>query len=138
VSGLGHWIAVACSTFGVALILFSLSRIFLLSVALLVPVGFSFVLQMASSTTLIQGMVPDHLRGRVMAIYAMVLMGMLPLGALLAGSLAHAIGAPMTVALSGVISIIGGIVFATRLPSIGSVVRELIAAQQISGGEPAP
>jgi MFS family permease len=137
VSGLGGWIAIACNSFGVALILFSISRSFWFSVALLVPVGFSITLQMASSGTLIHSMVPDHLRGRVMAVYSMMFMGMAPLGSLLAGSLAQSIGAPVTVALGGVISIIGGIIFATRLPALGPAVRDLIAAQQISGGAPA-
>src|SRR5947209_14799403 len=137
VSGLGRWVAIACSSFGVALILFSFSRSFWLSVALLVPVGFSIMLEMASSNTLIQSMVPDHLRGRVMAVYSMMFMGMAPLGALLAGSMAHAIGAPMTVALGGAISIIGGIFFATRLSALRPVARELIVAQQMSGGTPA-
>jgi hypothetical protein len=82
-------------------------------------------------------MVPDHLRGRVMAVYSILFMGMVPLGALLAGSLAHAVGAPTTVALGGAISIIGGIVFATRLPALHPVARELIAAQQMAGGAPA-
>src|SRR5437763_9206298 len=85
VSGLGRWVAVACNSFGVALSLFSFSRNFWLSVALLVPVGFSIMLEMASSNTLIQSMVPDHLRGRVMAVHSMMFMGMAPLGALLAG-----------------------------------------------------
>ncbi|MBZ5508015.1 MAG: MFS transporter [Acidobacteriia bacterium] len=137
VSGLERWILVACNTFGAALILFSLSRTFWLSVALLVPVGFSVVLEMGSSNTLIQSMVPDRLRGRVMAVYSMMFIGMAPLGALLAGSVAHAIGAPMTVALGGAISIIGGIVFATRLSALRPAARALVAAQQMSGTAPA-
>ena len=57
-----------------------------LSVLLLVPVGFSMMTQMASSNTLIQAMVPDRLRGRTMAVYSMMFMGMAPIGALLAGA----------------------------------------------------
>ena len=136
VSGLERWIFIACNTFGAALILFSLSRTFWLSAALLVPVGFSVVLQMGSSSTLIQSMLPDHLRGRVMAVYSMVFMGMAPLGALMAGSVADAIGAPMTVTLAGAISTIGGIVFATRLSALRPATRALVAAQQISGASP--
>ncbi len=135
-SGLVRWIVVACNSFGAALILFSLSRIFWFSVALLVLLGFSITLELASSNSLIQSMVPDHLRGRVMAVSSMMLMGMAALGAPLAGGLAETIGAPMTVALSGVISIIGGIVFATRLPALHLATQELIAAQQMSGGAP--
>ncbi len=132
VSALPGWIAVACNCFGVALVLFSLSRSFWLSMALLVFAGFSVTLEMASSNTLIQSMVPDHLRGRVMSLYSIVFMGMVPLSALLAGSLAHVIGTPATVAVAGGISIIGGIVFATRLPVLRPATRELIAA----GGSP--
>jgi MFS family permease len=138
VSGLERWIVVACNIFGAALIVFALSRTFWLSAALLVPVGFSVVLQMGSSYTLLQSMVPDRLRGRVMAVGSMMFMGMAPLGSLMAGGVAHAIGAPLTVALSGGISIIGGIVFATQLSALRPATQALLAAQQTSSGEPAP
>lgn len=137
VRGLGKWIAIACSSFGVCLILFACSRITWLSVALLIPTGFSLMLQMASSNTLIQSMVPDRLRGRVMAVYSMMFMGMAPLGALLAGSVAHAMGAPVTVALGGIVSIVGGIIFGLRWTSHRLIARELIVAQQMTGGAPA-
>lgn len=117
-SGLERWIVFACSIFGASLILFSLSRFFWLSAALLVLLGFSVVLQMGASNTLIQGMVPDHLRGRVLAVCSMMFMGMAPLGSLMAGSVAHAIGAPMTVALGGAFSIVCGIIVATRLSAM--------------------
>ena len=74
VRGLGRWVARAALGFGVFLILFSFSRDFRLSVVLLIPVGFSMVVSMASSNTLIQAMVPDAIRGRVMAVYSMVFM----------------------------------------------------------------
>ena len=82
VKGLGKLIAFAAGGFGVSLILFSFSKIFWLSTVLLVPVGFTIMVQMASSNTLIQAMVPDRLRGRVMSVYSMMFMGMAPLGAL--------------------------------------------------------
>lgn len=131
VIGLAGWIAVACNCFGIALVIFSLSRSFWLSMALLVSAGFSVTLEMASSNTLIQSMVPDHLRGRVMSLYSILFMGMVPLSALLAGRLAHSIGAPSTVALAGGISIIGGIVFATHLV-LHPATWELIAVQEMS------
>ena len=84
--GSGKLVAICCGGFGVSLILFSFSRIFWLSVLLLVPVGFSMMVQMASSNTLIQAMVPDQLRGRVMAVYSMMFMGMAPFGSLSAGA----------------------------------------------------
>ncbi len=137
IKGLGRWIAVACSSFGVALVLFSFSRTLWLSAILLIPVGFFVMIQMASSNTLIQSMVPDQLRGRVMAVYSMMFMGMAPFGALSAGSIAHNIGAPWTVAIGGFISVIGGIFFGVRWPRLRSTARELIVAQQMSGGTPA-
>jgi MFS family permease len=137
VSGLGTWVAVSCAGFGAALLLFSFSRSMWLSCALLVPAGFCMMIQMASSNTLIQSMVPDRLRGRVMSVYAMTFMGMAPFGALLAGSVAHNLGAPWTVAIGGIISIVGAGVFGLRLPVHRPVAREMIVAQQMAGGAPA-
>ncbi|HET6935419.1 MAG TPA: MFS transporter [Candidatus Angelobacter sp.] len=137
IQGLGRWVAIACSSFGVALILFSFSRQLWLSAILLVPVGFFVMVQMASSNTLIQSMVPDQLRGRVMAVYSMMFMGMAPFGALLAGSIAHKIGAPWTVAMGGMISILGGTIFGLRWPALRPAARELVVAQQMTGGAPA-
>ncbi len=106
VKGLGRWVAVACASFGAFLILFSFSRWHVLSVALLVPVGFAMMVQMASSNTLIQAMVPDRLRGRAMAVYSMMFMGMAPIGALLSGWSAEHIGAQWTLAIGGVGAIV--------------------------------
>jgi MFS family permease len=136
VRGLGRWVAVSAGAFGAALALFALSRSFWLSAAFLVPVGAMMMVQMASSNTLIQSMVPDALRGRVMAVYSMMFMGMGPLGSLLAGSAAHRIGAPIAVAAGGVISVLGAIVFGMRLPNLRGEARELILAQQYAGGDP--
>jgi MFS family permease len=137
VKGLGRVIALACGSFGVCLILFSQSRWVFLSVLLLVPAGFSMMTQMASSNTLIQAMVPDRLRGRIMAMYSMTLMGMAPLGALLAGAMAEHIGAPWTLTFGGVCAIASAIVFWRYLPKIRIEVRELLIAQGLVGGEPA-
>jgi len=131
--GLGRWVAMAAGGFGVSLILFSLSRSFWLSAMLLVPVGFSMMTQMASSNTLVQSMVPDELRGRVMSVYSMMFMGMAPFGALMSGSIAHHLGAPGTVALGGAVCIAGAIFFALRLPVLVPQARQLILAIQMSG-----
>src|SRR5207248_8106857 len=74
VYGLGRWVTFSCAGFSISLVLFALSKDFWLSTALLVPVGFCMMLQMSSSNTLIQAMVPDHLRGRVMSVYSMMFM----------------------------------------------------------------
>jgi MFS family permease len=137
IQGLGRWVATASMSFGAAMILFSFSRRLWLSAVMLIPVGLAIMIQMASSNTLVQSMVPDHLRGRVMAVYSMMFMGMAPFGALLAGSVAHQIGAPWTVAMGGIVAIIGGTIFSLRLPALRPAARELIVAQQMEAGAPA-
>jgi MFS family permease len=136
IRGLGRWIAFSAAGFGLGLILFSLSRNFLLSMSLLVPVGFSMMIEMAASNTLIQSLVRDELRGRVMAVYAMMFMGMAPFGSLLAGTLAHRIGAPATVMLGGAACIIGAAVFRWHLPALRQEARQMIVALQAAGGDP--
>ncbi|MCU1296326.1 MAG: major facilitator superfamily transporter [Acidobacteriaceae bacterium] len=136
VYGLGRWVAFSCAGFGALLLLFSFSRNFWLSTALLLPVGFCMMLETSSSNTLIQAMVPDHLRGRVMAVYSMMFMGMAPFGALLGGALADRIGAPLTVAMGGIACIGGAILFGLQLPKIRVEARQLIVQQAVAGGEP--
>jgi len=136
VQGLGRWVTFACGGFAITLIAFGLSKNFWLSAALLVPVGFCMMLQMSSSNTLIQSMVPDHLRGRVMAVYSMMFMGMAPFGALLGGALADRLGAPITVTMGAVACLGGAAIFGLRLPKIRGEARQLIIAQGMVGGEP--
>src|SRR5205085_10379996 len=130
--GLGRWVAWATAGFGISIICFALSRHFWLSAACLLPAGFSMMVQMAASNTLIQAMVPDALRGRVMAVYSMMFMGMAPIGALLAGALAERLGAPETVALGGAVCIVGAAAFALRLPVLRDEAREIIVARQMA------
>jgi MFS family permease len=127
--GLGGWIAASATAFGAALIVFAMSRTFLLSAAILVPVGFTLMLQMGSSNTLIQSMVPDHLRGRVMGVYSMMIMGMAPFGGLLAGLVADRLGAPATVAIGGAICLVAAGIFWTQLSGIRMHARRMIAAR---------
>jgi len=134
--GLGRWVALATAAFGVSLILFALSHSFWLSAALLVPVGYAMMIEMAASNTLIQAMVPDSLRGRVMAVYSMMFMGMAPIGALIAGSLAQRLGAPHTVMIGGAICIVSAAVFALRLPRLREEGRNLIIAMQMTAASP--
>ena len=135
--GLGRWVALATAGFGISIICFSMSRHFWLSAAFLIPAGFSMMVQMAASNTLIQSMVPDALRGRVMAVYSMMFMGMAPIGALLAGVLANHLGAPLTVALGGAVCILGAVGFALRLPVLRKAAQPLFIAQEMAGGTPA-
>ena len=137
VKGLGTWVSVCCAGFGISLILFAFSKSFWLSVLLLLPVGYFIMLQMASSNTLIQVMVPDALRGRTMAVYSMMFMGMAPIGALLGGALSDRLGAPWTVAIGGFASVLGAWWFSIQLPKVRAEARKLIIAQAMAGGEPA-
>jgi MFS family permease len=91
---------------------------------------------MSSSNTMIQTMVPDQLRGRVMAVYSMMFMGMAPLGSLVAGYLGDRIGAPMTVSLCGLVSVVGGSIFSWRLPAFREEARRLILEREAIAGEP--
>jgi len=137
VRGLGRWVAFSCGGFGFGLLLFSFSRNFWLSAVLLLPVGYCMMLGMSSSNTLIQAMVPDDLRGRVMALYTMMFMGMAPFGSLLGGALAHRLGAPLTVSIGAVACMVAAVLFFFHLPKIRIEARRLIVAQEVVGGEPA-
>jgi MFS family permease len=137
VKGLGTWVSVCCAGFGVSLILFAFSTSFWLSVLLLLPVGYFIMLQMASSNTLIQAMVPDALRGRTMAVYSMMFMGLAPVGALLGGALSDRLGAPWTVAIGGLASVFGAWWFSQQLPKVRAEARQLIMAQAMAPGQPA-
>jgi MFS family permease len=135
--GLGKVIASCAGAFGVSLIAFSFSKNFWLSLILLLPVGFTMMVQMASTNTLLQSMVPDTMRGRVIGVYSMMFMGMAPFGAFFAGAIAHHIGAPWTVAVGGLACIAGAGAFGTILPKFRAQARELVLAQGMVGGEPA-
>jgi MFS family permease len=134
--GLSVWVAMSATAFGAGLIVFSFSRVFWLSAAILIPVGFSMMIEMGSSNTLIQSMVPDHLRGRVMSVYSMMFMGMAPIGSLLAGAAADKLGAPWTVAAGGIICMSAAGLFSFHLPRLRVHSRRLIVAQQMAGGDP--
>jgi len=129
--GYGRTIAFAAIGLGLSLIAFSTVRSLWLGVVFLLPVGFAMMTQMAASNTLIQSMIPNALRGRVMAVYSMMFMGMAPIGALLAGSLAGWLGATTTVAAGGAFCVAGGLLFLQRLPRIHSEARQLILAQEV-------
>jgi MFS family permease len=134
--GLGRLIGFAALGFGASLIAFSRSHSFWLSVVLLVPVGFGMMLETTTSNTLIQAMVPDELRGRVMAVYTMMFMGMAPLGSLFAGAVADRLGAPITLSIGGFVCMIAAAVFLTRLPQFRIGARQLVIAQGLAGGDP--
>lgn len=125
VLGLGRRIVVATVLFGASLIAFSLSHMLWLSMLILTVTGFGMMQQMASSNTILQTIVEDEKRGRVMAFYSMAFLGMSPFGSLMAGVLAARIGAPETVLFGGVATLAGSVWFARRLPRIREMVRPI-------------
>jgi MFS family permease len=143
VLGLGRAIVAATMTFGAALAAFSFSRNLWLSLLLMPFVGGGMMVQMASTNTIIQTIVDDQMRGRVMAFYTMAFLGTAPLGSLLAGFVADHIGPMKTILLGGASCIIAGAAFAMRLPKLRAHVRPIyiergiLAAAEIEGGSKA-
>jgi MFS family permease len=127
--GLGIVLSYAAGGLGISLMIFSASRWYWVSLASLTLAGFAMMTAFTASNTLIQAMVPEQLRGRLMSLYAMMFLGMAPLGSLVAGAMAARIGAPVTVALGGFVSLVGAIVFRHKWPSMRGSARELVAAQ---------
>ena len=125
VLGLGRQIAWASGAFGLSLIAFSFSNVVWLSLVLLVISGFTMMMTTAASNTILQTIVEDDKRGRVMSFYVMTFLGMAPLGSLLAGSLASHIGAVQVVQLTGAVCIVGSLVFAYRLPALRKLIRPI-------------
>jgi MFS family permease len=125
VLGLGKMIPIAAAMFGAGLILFSMSRVLWLSMTLMLITGFGMMQQMAASNTIIQTIVPEDKRGRVMSYYTMAFVGMAPFGSLLAGALAHVVGAPRTLLINGLCCIAGAVWFATRLKFIRKLIRPI-------------
>jgi len=111
----GKLIIRASAYFGIFIILFSLSKNMYLSIALLVPIGYSMVHQMALSNTLLQVSVPDEIRGRIMGFYTMAFLGLAPVGSLIAGSLAHKISAPLTVGIGGIACLAATLFFREKI-----------------------
>jgi MFS family permease len=123
VLGLGKMIPIAATIFGSSLILFSFSRLLFFSLPLMLLTGIGQMILMATSNTLLQTLVDDDKRGRVMSFYAMAFMGATPVGSLTAGFLASKIGAPWTVFIGGLICICGAVFFAKRLPILRKLAR---------------
>jgi MFS family permease len=125
VRGLVRMIPIAAAVFGAGLIGFGLSRSFWLSMVTVFIAGMGMMQGMAASNTVIQTIVEDNKRGRVMSYYTMAFMGMAPFGSLLAGAMAHNFGAPLTVIVNGVVVLAGAAWFATRLPALRLQIRPI-------------
>lgn len=129
--GLGKVIAIAACIFGAGLVGLSFSREVWLSMLIMMFTGFGMITQMASSNTVLQTIVDDDKRGRVMSIYTMSVRGVAPFGSLLAGALAASIGAPNTFLLGGLCCIIGGLFFARYLPEMRKYIRPIYVKKGI-------
>ena len=125
VRGLIKMIPIAAAIFGAGLILFGLSHVVWISLVLMTAVGFGMMQGLTASNTIIQTLVPEDKRGRVMSYYTAAFVGMAPFGSLLAGSLAHWIGAPRTVMLTGTCCILGAAWFWSRRREVREVVRPI-------------
>jgi MFS family permease len=118
VLGLGRLVPIACTAFGLGLSAFSLSRTLPLSLFFLAIVGAGWMVQSASSNTILQTLVREDMRGRVMAFYAVSILGTTPFGSLLAGAIAQRVGVPWTLFGGGLISAMGAAAFARSLPRL--------------------
>ena len=125
VLGLGKLIPLAAGCFGAGLVGFSVSRYIWLSLALMLVSGFGMIVQMAASNTILQTIVDDDKRGRVMSFYTMAFVGITPLGSLLEGFVASLVGAPATLFAGGLICVLGAAVFAGKLPVLRKAVRPI-------------
>jgi MFS family permease len=123
--GLTRMIQIAPAMFGCGLLLFGLSHTFWLSLVLMLFVGFGMMQCASASNTVIQALVPEDKRGRVMSYYTMAFVGAAPFGSLFAGALAHRVGAPQTVMLTGVFCLIGSVWFSFKLPGVRKVMRPI-------------
>ena len=139
VLGLGRAIVIASITFGAGLLAFSFSRVLWLSILILPFVGGGMMVEMASTNTILQTIVDDEMRGRVMAYYTMAFLGTAPLGSLMAGFVASHIGPMKTITIGGATCVIAGIIFAFRLPTLRAYVRPIyiergiLAATELEG-----
>ena len=138
VRGLTSMIQISAAVFGIGLICFGLSRTFPLSMFLMLIVGFGMMQGLAASNTVIQTLVPEDKRGRVMSYYTMAFVGMAPFGSLLAGTLAHHLGAPHAVMITGAFCLAGSAWFTTQLKSIRKVMRPIYVEMGIIRSELTP
>ncbi len=125
VRGLIRMIPIATAVFGLGLIGFGLSHVFWLSMITVMVAGMGMMQAMAASNTVIQTLVSEDKRGRVMSYYTMAFMGMAPFGSLLAGTMAHQVGAPWTVIFNGAVVLLGAAWFTSQLPAVRRVIRPI-------------
>jgi MFS family permease len=135
--------------YGMLLVLFSQARALWLAIAILIPMGAASMIQMTATNTLIQAMTPDALRGRVMAIWFMIVMGFAPVGSVIAGSITTAVGPCLVMAVGGAVCALGAIGFARwsysqafpssdgHAPSVTEEQRMVVVPQESRAAQPA-
>ncbi len=131
VLGLGKVIGMAVSLFGISLVTFSFSRVFVVSVVLMAGAGLGMMLQIASTNTLLQTLSEESKRGRVMSFYSMAFRGMSPFGSLIAGGLGSSIGAPAAILASGGVCLMSAVFYLVKLPLIRNMVRPIYRSMGI-------
>ncbi|MGH7854344.1 MAG: MFS transporter [Candidatus Binatia bacterium] len=124
--------------FGVALVAFTISEVFWLSLLFLGFVGMTWMVVIAASNTVLQVLAEDPMRGRVMSLFTMMLVGMAPFGSLLAGWLADHFGAPIVVAAGGTVCAVAALVFARQLPRLRAAAQPILLARGIIGSSATP
>jgi MFS family permease len=125
VVGLTRMVQIAAATLGAALVLFGLSHTLWLSLVLMVAAGFGLIQAASVSNTIIQTLVPEDKRARAMGYYTMAFFAGTPFGSLLAGALAHRIGAPHTVIITGCCCLAAALWFSLELPKVTAVIRPI-------------
>ncbi len=133
VDGFLALIPAAVGIFSVALAAFAMTRVFTLSIICLVVAGIGMMFQIASSNTLLQTIVDEDKRGRVMSLFAMSFMGVMPFGSLLAGSIAGRIGVPNTLLMGSAVCFLGAVVFASRFRTLMTMLQPVLARLEEPG-----
>lgn len=134
VRGLGRVIVIGGLVFGGGLVAFALSRVLWLALLLLFVTGFGMMTQTAACNTIIQTIVDDDKRGRVMSLYTVAVLGMAPFGSLGAGAVAARIGTPLTILVGGVACLLGILLFARNLPAMRELIRPIYLEKGIIPG----
>ena len=143
VVGLGKWLGIASAMLGGSLLLFGLSRNFWISMVLMFGAGFGMMQQIVTSNTILQTIVADNKRGRVMSFYSLAVFGFLPIGSLIGGSLAAKVGAPETLMLGGALCILAALWYWGRLGEVRRAIRPVyvelgILPERSASAESAP
>jgi len=131
VVGLGRLIIINATLFGTSLLLFAFARSVLAALPLLALAGFGMMAQMASSNTVLQTLVDDDKRGRVMSLYTMAFSGTAPIGSLLIGWAAARFGAPVAIGIAGGVTVVAALLFGRQLPLLREIVRPIYARMGI-------